>query len=547
MSVRSATALLPVLRGRRFSRAISTSLALAVTISLILFLHAGQSRAGLFFSTLSPWPQNGNNQAIVVDEAASQLARSLGSIFESFAPLGTNNTDWPEWQRQNAIFQDRWTGLETADLWDTIQLDASKLLRMRDAHAGFLDAMTESLPTYKAPRSRPRGMEKGIVTVGGGRFFPPLLVSLRILRRTGTTLPVEVFVPQEEYEQELCENALAELGATCRIFPDIPPLKLGSFQFKVFAVLFSAFDNVLLLDADDFPVDEVEPLFSSQPFRQTGMIVWPDFWSTAVSPLYYLVTAQQPLPISERPKSETGQLLISKARHWQTLLLSAYYNYYPDVYYPLLCQGCIGCGDSETFLPAADLLDLPYYYVKTPPLHVGHELADGGVQGHVIAQYSPIHDFIATQKIAATRPASERFDLTTLEGRKPLRDIVSPLFMHTTFPKWDAYVLLDHVSQWSDMTKDIHGQPAAAFQEPVEEAARIRGVERMAWEEATWVVCNLGSQVRHWNGAGKTSPEKICERLTAYIRDTLDGEVGARLGLGPDDVVMSSRQAEIKR
>lgn len=61
--------------------------------------------------------------------------------------------------------------------------------------------------------------------VGGGKFFPPLLVSLRLIRRTGTTLPVEVFVPEQDYEAELCETVLAALGAICRIFPNIPPLK----------------------------------------------------------------------------------------------------------------------------------------------------------------------------------------------------------------------------------------------------------------------------------------------------------------------------------
>lgn len=536
-STNSFLALLPCARARRFSRTLIVSILLtACTLFLLLTTSAPNYSGKLLPLSAQSSPSNYDylHQSSSIDDWSARLARYLGQEFEKTAPSRPGEDVSSGWKRQNSIFQQRWNGSETADLWDTIQLDASKLLRMREAHQDFLQTIRETLPEYIAPTAASPS-QRGIVTVGGGKFFPPLLVSLRILRRTGTTLPVEVFIPQQDYEAELCDSVFPSLGATCRVFPDIPPLSLDSFQFKVFAMLFSSFEDVLLLDADDFPVRDVEPLFTSQPFRQTGMIVWPDFWGTAVSPLYYMVSGQQPIPISARPKSETGQLLVSKRRHWLTLLLSAYYNYFPDIYYPLLCQGCIGCGDSETFLPAADALNLPYYYVKTPPLHVGHRMKDGGVQGHVIAQYDAVDDFRETSGVGSSTASSA---LETVEQRKPLRDRARPLFMHASFPKWDAYVLLDHVSQWSDMTKDTQGNPAAAFQEPRDEAARIRGVERMAWEEARWVVCTHGDKVGHWAQGGKQRPEKMCEKLTAYIRDVLDGETGAKLGLGPGDVLV---------
>lgn len=547
----SALPLFPFARACKFSRTLSISALLtACTLFLLLTTSAPSYSGKLHPLSTPPRPSNYEylHQSSSVEDWSARLAHYLGLIFEKTAPTRPGDeTLSSEWKRQNAIFQEKWNGTETAELWDTIQLDASRLLRMRDAHQDFLQAISETLPEYVSPPlSDSQSNQRGIVTVGGAKFFPPLLVSLRVLRRTGTTLPVEVFMPEQEYEAELCEAVLPALGAACRIFPDIPPLKLDSFQFKVFALLLSSFEDVLLLDADDFPIRDVEPLFSSRPFEETGMVVWPDFWGTAVSPLYYLVSSQPPVSLSARPKSETGQLLVSKKRHWPTLMVSAYYNYFPDIYYPLLCQGCIGCGDSETILPAADVVGLPYYYVKTPPLHVGHQWKDGGFQGHVIAQYDAADDFAATAAAApegddgvAGSPPSV-FD--TLEERKPLRDQARPLFMHASFPKWDAYILLDHVSQWSDMTRDTQGNPAAAFQAPKEDAERIRGVERMAWEEARWAVCNHGSKVGHWRQGGKQKPEKMCERLTTYIRDVLDGEVGAKLGLGPSDVLIPAQE-----
>lgn len=525
----SLSALVPLHGGRRLPRTLILC-ALSAASLTILFLTTTSSNSVVLAQPPTSRPSNYDylHASLSIEDWTAYIAHTIGIAFERSAPINDNETDWPVWKRQNAIFQQKWNGSETAQLWDTIQLDSSKVLRMREAHTNFLHFISQSLPEYAGPQRGSRSLARGIVMVGGGKFFPPLLVSLRLLRRTGTTLPVEVFVPEQEQEPELCETVLRALGATCRVFPEIPPLKLDSFQLKMFAVLFSTFEDVLLLDADDFPIRDVEPLFTSQPYKDTGLVVWPDFWGTAVSPLYYLVSSQAPIPISQRPKSETGQLLVSKKRHWQTLLLSAYYNYYPDVYYPLLCQGCIGCGDSETILPAADAVGLSYYYVKTPPLHVGHRLNDGGVQGHVIAQYDAIDDYTASSGTLRD----------TLKERIPLRDRARPLFMHASFPKWDAYILLAHVSQWSDMTKDIYGNPAAAFQDPEEDAVRIRGVERMAWEEARWVICNVGIKVKHWAQGGKAKPEDVCEKVTVYIRNVLDGEVGNKLGLGPNDVLV---------
>jgi hypothetical protein len=62
----------------------------------------------------------------------------------------------------------------------------------------------------------------------------------------------------------------------------------------------------------------------------------------------------------------------------------------------LLCQGYIGYSNSKTILPATDAVGLTYYYLKTPPLHVGDRLTDNGIQGHVIAQYNLIDEYTAT-------------------------------------------------------------------------------------------------------------------------------------------------------
>ncbi|KAK9310899.1 mannosyltransferase putative-domain-containing protein, partial [Lipomyces starkeyi] len=112
---------------------------------------------------------------------------------------------------------------------------------------------------HKAPNVFYNRRTKGIVTTAGPRYLPILLVSLRMLRRSGSKLPVEVFLGSwDEYNSTICERIFPSLGARCRVLTDIynkaPSVtKPEHFQFKIFAILFSSFENVLFLDADAFP------------------------------------------------------------------------------------------------------------------------------------------------------------------------------------------------------------------------------------------------------------------------------------------------------
>ncbi|ESZ93306.1 hypothetical protein SBOR_6287 [Sclerotinia borealis F-4128] len=138
---------------------------------------------------------------------------------------------------------------------DHIVMNEKDIETMRRSHTWFVDQLMQNAPKleYKKGTSR-------IVTSAGGDYFPPLLVSLRFLRRTGSTLPVEVFLATpDEYEPLLCEAILPSLNAKCLIISDIIdqhdlPFSLSGYQLKAFAILFSSFESVLFLDADNFPI-----------------------------------------------------------------------------------------------------------------------------------------------------------------------------------------------------------------------------------------------------------------------------------------------------
>ncbi|KAK9773165.1 putative Alpha-mannosyltransferase [Seiridium cardinale] len=450
-------------------------------------------------------------------ESARHFSEVLASALDKFPPLKDNrNPGWPTADAQ----QDHWSPDEKEPM-DNLKSPTKDIIEMRDAHQGFVDTITEKLVEY-APSTSSRSARRGIVTVGGGKYFPPLLVSLRLLRRTGNTLPVEVFLPESEYEEALCEEVLPSLNTQCRKFPKLGSNSIQRFQFKIFAVLLSSFQELLLIDADDIPLVNIAPYFDAQAFKDTGLVTWPDFWHTTVSPLYYLISSQPAMPLSRRPSTESGQMFIDKTKHWKTLLLAAYYNYYgPTYYYPLLCQNAVGCGDKETFLPAAEVFNLSFYEVKTPVESVGHRLSNDGKAGHALLQGDFVQEYVLTQSPEG-KPWSE--------DRKVLYAGIKPMFLHMSPPKWDPAVLLERISQWSTLIVDIDGKPSAAWQYPPEAANKIKGAERMAWEEARWVACNLEGKFKTWKG--KTTP---CGRLNKHFKDVLDTDKGKDLGLGPED------------
>lgn len=161
---------------------------------------------------------------------------------------------------------------------DLIELSPQDVEGLRSAHAAFVGKIAEL-----APRLPYASGTRGIVTTAAGSFVPILIVSLRMLRRTGSVLPVEVFMESKaEYEPEICQTVLPALNARCMILAEIleaVPLRLeiSRYQLKAFGMLFSSFDEILLLDADDIPVEKPEKLLSTEPFLSRGMVTWPDY------------------------------------------------------------------------------------------------------------------------------------------------------------------------------------------------------------------------------------------------------------------------------
>ncbi len=178
---------------------------------------------------------------------------------------------------------------------------AARYLRRREArlasraahlagHSGF-DELPLTLPGARgaleaflrqAPRPAAGYRGRGIVICcGGARYFANAWVCLNALRRLGCRLPVQLWhLGRHEFDLDM-ERLVAPMQVECvdasRVRRDHPVRRLGAWELKPYAILFSPFREVLLLDADNMPVRDPTFLFDIRPFRESGALFWPDF------------------------------------------------------------------------------------------------------------------------------------------------------------------------------------------------------------------------------------------------------------------------------
>ncbi|OJZ87635.1 glycosyltransferase family 71 protein [Aspergillus luchuensis CBS 106.47] len=415
----------------------------------------------------------------------------------------------------------------TDPLPDLLRLSKEDVYAMRLSHSKFVDLIDKSPPSlHYQPHTR------GLVSTAGGSYLPVLVISLRMLRRSGSTLPMEVFLASwDEYDGYVCQVVLPSLNAQCIVLSEIldaipDSRSIEKYQYKVFAMMFSSFEEILFLDADAFALHDPEILFTSEPFTSKGLVTWPDFWRPTTSPLYYKIVSQdetapgknkkqrqhqhqQQNPATIRQSTESGELLLSKRTHTRTLLLAAYYNFYgPSHYYPLLSQGAAGEGDKETFIAAAIALNEPFYQVSEPIRAVGRGTPDG-FAGSTMVQYNPIEDYALTKK--------GEWRVRGASVPPP-----HPFFVHVNFPKFNpATVFHDN-----GPVVDENGRYTRAWTAPddVVEAFGGKKTEKAYWREILWTACALEGKSISWKGR-----DDICSKTADYWSSVFEGMEGVDL------------------
>jgi alpha 1,2-mannosyltransferase len=398
---------------------------------------------------------------------------------------------------------------------ELLRLSEDDQVKLYQSHGSFV----HQLPLF-ASHLPFKANTTGIVTTAGAHNFGQVISLVLTTRRTGSRLPIQIILDSlTPWADMVCARILPRFDTTCLLVQDewdsaglqlLPKFK--GFQWKAIAIIASTFQNLLFLDADCLPVRNPDPIFGpgSEPFASTGLITFPDFWTSTVSPLFYKIAGGLDVPpVASRPTSESGMLVLDKARHADTLLLAAYYNYNgPSHYYALLSQHAAGEGDKETFLQAALVLDglrqqgvyrqptawmkpgvgvkKGYWDVKMMPSVLGRSGPKGTWRGMFIQQVDPTEDYRAV--MAAVEKAEHR----TKRGEED-DFLTDSAFLATTanltLEHDRSRVMFFHHNGVKPDFTHIH-DPNSGIVQINEEGRYLR-----MWEDPGWMIRDFGRDV----------------------------------------------------
>ncbi|CUS21643.1 LAQU0S03e07294g1_1 [Lachancea quebecensis] len=301
-----------------------------------------------------------------------------------------------------------------------LQIPEDTAKKLQETHKKFKTAISEKLLPMFRKLETPAFSGDGILIVGGGKYSVFALPAIRAIRENSgfklkSSIPIEIIIPPgDKADRGFCDNVLPKvdpLGLTkCvfldEIFDDSTLSQIEGYQIKALALLVSSFERVLMLDADNYVVNSINEYFSSSALKDKGLILWPDYWRRLhhpklydivdlkvntdhisrysiddISPSYLYKKSAKDTPFHDFSDAlpdggtESGQLLVDKKKHLDSIIMSLYYNYNgKSFYYPILGQGFAGEGDKDTFALASRVMRGPgsFYQVKTPVDTLGH-------------------------------------------------------------------------------------------------------------------------------------------------------------------------------
>ena len=198
---------------------------------------------------------------------------------------------------------------------------------------------------------------RGIVICAGGvGYLTCAWVNITTLRKLNCTLPIELWYNGEEEMIDEITAELQTLDVVCKNLKEYTKQSFSGYAIKPLAILFSAFKEVLYLDADNNCTANPTYLFDATEYKQYGAIFWPDYWKTSQkNPIWKIVDNSD----YETFEQESGQLLLNKETCWKALQLCSYFNMNRDTYYKMVY------GDKDTFKFAWLALKVPFYMIRT--------------------------------------------------------------------------------------------------------------------------------------------------------------------------------------
>lgn len=261
-----------------------------------------------------------------------------------------------------------------------------------DRYRRLLLEAAQRFPPYPEGRHHGRGI---VVCAGGLSHLANAFVCMKLLREH-TDLPIELFyagaaeMPAEVPRllgDDLAPIAVRDItepglqtDPAVRMQPPLldryPYLTVRSFRgvwIKAFAILHSSFEEVFCLDADNMPIQPLEPLFESSEYRRAGAIFWPDLDRTrSTSEELFRVFGVTSVALKRDFEFESGQILLDKRRCWRALLTVCLANSDVEGFREYCYRHTLG--DKDTFRLAFEAARQTYHLVPHPSRGVGNLL-----------------------------------------------------------------------------------------------------------------------------------------------------------------------------
>jgi hypothetical protein len=270
----------------------------------------------------------------------------------------------------------------------------------------------------------------------GGPFVPSAYVGVRLLRRLGVTLPIEMWHAGADEIPEWARSALAPWGVRFRdVMPFTPTHtveQMRGWPIKSAALLHSEFRHVLFLDADCFALRSPQFLLDTAEYRDTGALFWPDsrFHKMVEGGSVWQMTG---LPWRGETEFETGIVLLDKQRCWRELCLANWMNAHADFWYAHVM------GDKDTFYLAWRKLGSPYFLAPPCRRHGAVVTRHFWTDGQPLAD----HRTGASKYCLPTRRGPFTVHLTPYRWRSGLKNVYDELmqrFLVSGFREHTAYL-----------------------------------------------------------------------------------------------------------
>jgi len=167
----------------------------------------------------------------------------------------------------------------------------------------------------------------GVVYVGGGKYWPGIVVGIRLLRLVGYRGPIEVWHGHYSDDEPIHESDVRDFEVrfvnALEVVKTTKPRILRGWEAKLHAIMNTRFRRVLFLDADAYCVNDPTPYFN----RFSDFAFWGEDYRNNIQ--------WSSVALSNKPRNiisvQGGQLFIDRENAWPLVVITNWICQHSDL------------------------------------------------------------------------------------------------------------------------------------------------------------------------------------------------------------------------